>query len=1261
LDSATSGAPTPLVEDELVDDRALEAFDADYFGHADFVRELAGIIRRTRTPASIALFGAWGSGKSGIANLLEQELPKKRSDARFVVFDASKYAEAPLRRHFISQVAHGLDIKDSKYHHGLYTGEEDRNVKFRPGEWAKLAGAFLLTVLLTLAVLLLIATFVAAVSTGSFTHNWSGIVKSYLLATLPVAAVITTFVKLAADGFHVKTTRSAPAGDEEFENRFKELVADAGTKRLVIFIDELDRCSPAQVASTLETLKTFLFVPKCVFVVAADQQVLEQALRRKVRQHTPEDASNPYYSAGSSYLDKVFQYQLTLPPLRSPTLSRFALGLVEGRPGVWQRVPSLGEAVSVLIPTHVVSPRRIKVLLNRFAIAFRLAERRAAEGRLDPGFATRAPELAKLVCLQSEFPLFAEDLTLDTRLPELVRMAADREALPANVAPEVAQRAVAYARGDRIVAELLVNTEPAESGDDEREGTSPAAPEADEDGAGVVEDDDRSGDYAVDSRGEAGDGRAPSRGGDVARRHALQLVAYLRKTRYVSGPAADLLYLESAGAGHGVDAVLADRLQRAALDNDIAGVLRLVASATDDGQGVGALLVLADVVRQAQPGVEGRNVVSALLQGIQRSGVELDGHADYIADAVAGHAAEAELAGDDLLGALALARASSREVGPTLFDAVLRHPMATARADVATELLDRAPEVPDELRTRLAIAARTALLGAPEDAAERLLTLPSSEACGLLDLAAAPLKQTSDAHYEAVKAREDEEEFEETSIRGVPPHEALATAYDTVAARRAEETGAGAEKAEALQKELIRLMLTLDHKEYRTAVAAPLGQLAPIEDRDLSAKVLQATQRRVVGPEWPLWLDPLDARAIGEDERLQERVDSLAVHIWKKVTGDEPPSEDDAAVALQALGRCAEHSSIQTDIEAAVREALDSGFTSDAGVASQDIYLQHARRFAEAGVLKRRALADIELNGVAQTLESPVPAAPNIARGTVPAALMARMRDAAADASAEELRLVLQNAPDTAWLSAAERANVQLTMAAALREHDPATPSPLDIPELRELATSVESEASVDDTLSLWLSRFADRPDTAWQVVEPLVDDELPPKTAGALGRFARSLDGADRFALIDQALQRTVDAPVHSSFFEAARLSEVPAHKVAERLGQLFAAAPDETGWRAILNVWQQLSPTGEAARKRLIQEVYLPLIEKGDTGVDLALLYFGLVADVRGVRKSVTAALENAVHTDEQKDRLDKRLLEAKWKRRRFGGLGPTVDRDE
>ena len=73
----------------------------------------------------------------------------------------------------------------------------------------------------------------------------------------------------------VKVSESAPETDDEFAKRFQELVDENkkkhGAKRLVVFIDELDRCAPADVVATLVDLKTFLDIEACVFIVAADR------------------------------------------------------------------------------------------------------------------------------------------------------------------------------------------------------------------------------------------------------------------------------------------------------------------------------------------------------------------------------------------------------------------------------------------------------------------------------------------------------------------------------------------------------------------------------------------------------------------------------------------------------------------------------------------------------------------------------------------------------------------------------------------------------------------------------------------------------------------------------------------------------------------------------------------------------------------------------------------------------------------------------
>jgi hypothetical protein len=190
-------------------------------------------------------------------------------------------------------------------------------------------------------------------------------------------------------------------------------------------------------------------------------------------------------------------------------------------------------------------------------------------------------------------------------------------------------------------------------------------------------------------------------------------------------------------------------------------------------------------------------------------------------------------------------------------------------------------------------------------------------------------------------------------------------------------------------------------------------------------------------------------------------------------------------------------------------------------------------------------------------------------------------------------------------------------------------------------------------------SRRTAGPHDAWRLLEPLVDSELPLKVHNALSEFARRLAGAERFALIEQALRRIITHPVDRSFFEAARLSQVPADAVVELLVQLFPEAHDDAGWRGILNVWQQLSPTTGAAQQRLVDDIYIPTVGKGDAGLDLALQYFGQVAGVRGIRRRVIAAFEAAAHTDDQRHSIGEQLLQANWRRKSLF-LG-SVDQEE
>ena len=408
----------PNTSDEYIDDRSIAELAQDEFRHEDVVKELAHLVEQRSGQANIALFAPWGSGKSGISNLLRSELEDKSAKNFYVHFDAFKHRDTSLRRSFLRAVARGVD-KDPQDIDDLSREEVTQELSKGSG-WRILryvAGALVVGLFL-MAILSLILAWARQEAKGESFGDSFVLMFTRLsgVATL-VAALIGVVVTGLLGGVGATRKRTPLSKDDEFEDAFRSLAEDAN--RVVVFIDELDRCAAAEVVATLETMRVFLDVKNCVFIVAADRQALEQALRLKARQETPADDVHPYFSSAGAYVDKIFQYQLALPPLRWTDAGEFAENLVKNRGGLWKELREWGElqeVLTALLPTHVTSPRRVKVLLNSYVIEHRLAKRRVEANEMS-GIEGRAAALAQLVCLRAEFPLFADELESHPDLP----------------------------------------------------------------------------------------------------------------------------------------------------------------------------------------------------------------------------------------------------------------------------------------------------------------------------------------------------------------------------------------------------------------------------------------------------------------------------------------------------------------------------------------------------------------------------------------------------------------------------------------------------------------------------------------------------------------------------------------------------------------------------------------------------------------------------------------------------------------------------
>jgi hypothetical protein len=110
-----------------------------------------------------------------------------------------------------------------------------------------------------------------------------------------------------------------------FRGEFAALMDDLPEiGRVVVLVDDLDRCLPGTVIATLEAVKLFLSVPKMAFVIAADRRTVSLAIA------TEYEPSPQAAKMGQQYLEKIVQIPVRVPALgRAESEAYLALLMLE--------------------------------------------------------------------------------------------------------------------------------------------------------------------------------------------------------------------------------------------------------------------------------------------------------------------------------------------------------------------------------------------------------------------------------------------------------------------------------------------------------------------------------------------------------------------------------------------------------------------------------------------------------------------------------------------------------------------------------------------------------------------------------------------------------------------------------------------------------------------------------------------------------------------------------------------------------------------
>lgn len=265
-----------------------------YRFHAKLLKDI--VLDDNMLPTSIGIFGNWGYGKSSLMLLMQKEVDNeiaKQKEAGKewrvlqVRFNGWQYENYESTKYSLIQVL--LDSVESYL---------SANKDF----FEKLDGLLRRINLLKVGVLLFKK------------YAWSQIpseIKDQLPSNEELKACIDVdnINKFRAEFENDRTSLFVTS----FRKLFESIIKDAQFKSVIVYIDDLDRCSGERMIDCIEAIKLFLNVEHTAFVLGADERMVELA----IKEHYPVQDRNKsvIYSPFSDYLEKLIQIPYRLPKL----------------------------------------------------------------------------------------------------------------------------------------------------------------------------------------------------------------------------------------------------------------------------------------------------------------------------------------------------------------------------------------------------------------------------------------------------------------------------------------------------------------------------------------------------------------------------------------------------------------------------------------------------------------------------------------------------------------------------------------------------------------------------------------------------------------------------------------------------------------------------------------------------------------------------------------------------------------------------------
>lgn len=246
------------------------------------------------SPSSIGLYGDWGSGKSSLMKMVEQHLISMNDKSILCIrfngwlFEGYEDAKTALCGTILESIhkKEGLSSQVKGKVRKLWNKVDVQKIL---GKGIRYGLDYFMT-----GGVLSLTDFTISQITNALKKNAENVTEEDIAKALR----------------SLKTDNNIRKDIKNFHDEFEKILKETNIKHLVVFIDELDRCSPETILDIIEAMRLFLFAKGTSFVIGADQRLIEYAIKTKYK-----EVIGNNLDIGREYMEKVIQYPVNIPAL----------------------------------------------------------------------------------------------------------------------------------------------------------------------------------------------------------------------------------------------------------------------------------------------------------------------------------------------------------------------------------------------------------------------------------------------------------------------------------------------------------------------------------------------------------------------------------------------------------------------------------------------------------------------------------------------------------------------------------------------------------------------------------------------------------------------------------------------------------------------------------------------------------------------------------------------------------------------------------